>query len=74
MNKALSKAVICRPEAIGIRQLSAEISLGFRSPIVIRAGKVHGGIPGELLSGMYAAIQAYNKAVATGKGSRCGRT
>lgn len=54
-------------KTIGIRQLSAEISLGLRAPVTIRAGEVHGGIPGKQLSKMYAAIAAYNAAITARK-------
>ncbi len=42
MEKTLNRAAPCRPETIGIRQLSAEVSLGLRSPVIIRAGEVYG--------------------------------
>lgn len=64
MTKELNKVDQCCLETIGIRQLSAEISMGLRSPITIRAGEVHEGMPGEKLSGMYADTRAYNLAAA----------
>lgn len=56
------------PETIGIRQLSAEVSLGLRSPVTIRAGAVSGGRPGRQLERLYAAICAYESTVTVGKG------
>lgn len=67
MGKKRDKTDQCRLEAIGIRQLSAEISLGLRSPIMIRAGEVHGGMPGKQLSRLYAYMRADDVAVAVGK-------
>lgn len=64
MGKKLDRAAPCRPETIGIRQLSAEISLGLRSPVTIRAGEVYGGRPGRQLSRLYAYIRAYDVATA----------
>lgn len=64
MEKKLNRAAPCRPETIGIRQLSAEISLGLRSPVMIRAGKVSGGRPGMQLARLYAYMRAYNTAAA----------
>lgn len=43
MGKRSNGADQCCLETIGIRQLSAEISLGLRSPVTVRAGEVHGG-------------------------------
>lgn len=62
MGKKKDKTDQCRPETIGIRQLSAEISLGLRSPVTVRAGKVHGGVPGKQLSRLYAHMRSYNAA------------
>lgn len=70
MEKKLNRAAPCRPETIGIRQLSAEISLGLRSPVTVRAGEVYGGMPGKQLSKMYMAIAAYNSTIAAGKESK----
>ena len=67
MGKKLNGADQPRPETIGVRQLSAEISLGLRSPIMIRAGEVHGGMPGKQLSRLYAYMRVYNAAAAAGK-------
>lgn len=64
MEKTLNRAAPCRPETIGILQLSAEVSLGLRSPVIIRAGEVSGGRPGKQLSKMYAYMRAYNVAIA----------
>ncbi len=47
------------PKTISIRQLSAEISLGLRAPVTIRAGAVSGGRPGRQLERLYAAMRAY---------------
>lgn len=62
MEKRSNGADPCRPETIGIRQLAAEISLGLRSPVTVRAGEVHGGEPGKQLSRLYAYMRAYNAA------------
>lgn len=67
MGKKSNGADQPRLETIGVRQLSAEISLGLRSPIMIRAGEVHGGMPGRRLSRLYAHMQACNVAMAVGK-------
>lgn len=48
--------------AIGIHQLSAEVSLGLRSPVTIRAGEVYEGELKEQLVRLYNT-QAYNAAV-----------
>ena len=74
MEKTLNRAAPCRPETIGILQLSAEVSLGLRSPVIIRAGEMYGGVPGKQLIKLYAAAQAYKTAVATGKEIVCERT
>lgn len=68
MGKKLDRTAPCRPETIGIHQLAAEVSLGFRSPVMIRAGEVYGGVPEKQLSRLYACMRAYNAAVAVGKG------
>lgn len=67
MERKLDRAALCCLETISIHQLAAEVSLGFRSPVTIRAGKVYGGRPGRQLSGLYACMQTHNAAVAVGK-------
>lgn len=67
MEKKLDRAAPCRSETIGIHQLAAEVSLGLRSPVTIRAGEVYGGRPGRQLSRLYAYMRVYNEAVAAGK-------
>lgn len=62
MGKTLNGAAPCRLETIGIRQLAAEVSLGLRSPIIIKAGEVYEGEPEEQLVRLYNT-QAYNAAV-----------
>lgn len=62
MGKKKDKTDQCCLEIIGIRQLSEEISLGLRSPVTVRAGEVHGGMPGKQLSRLYAYMRAYNAA------------
>ena len=74
MGKKLGRAALCRLETIGIRQLSAEVSLGLRSPVTVRAGEVYGGRPGKQLSSLYAYMQTHNATVAVGKEGVCGRT
>lgn len=64
MEKTLNRAAPCRPETIGILQLSAEVSLGLRSPVTVRAGEVSGGRPGIQLARLYAYMRAYNTAAA----------
>ncbi len=64
MGKRLDRADQCRSETIGIHQLSAEVSLGLRSPVTVRAGKVSGGRPGMQLARLYAYMRAYNAATA----------
>lgn len=68
MGKKSNRADQCRPETIGIRQLSAEVSLGLRSPVTIRAGKVSGGRPGIQLARLYAYMRVYNTATAAAAG------
>ncbi len=67
MGKQLNKTDQCCLETIGIRQLSAEISQGLRSPVAIRAGEVYGGMPGKQLSRLYAYMRADDVAVAVRK-------
>lgn len=52
------------PKTISIRQLSAEVSLGLRFPVTIRAGAVSGGRPGRQLERLYAAMRAYKAGAA----------
>lgn len=67
MEEKLDRTALCRPETIGIHQLAAEVSLGFRSPVTIRAGEMCGGRPGKQLLGLYAYMQTHNAAVTVGK-------
>ena len=68
MGKKTHRTDPCRPETIGIRQLSAEVSLGLRSPVTVRAGEVSGGRPGIQLARLYAYMRAYNTATAATAG------
>ena len=40
-------------KTIGIRQLSVEVSLGLRLPVIIKAGEVYGDRPGKELRQLY---------------------